>query len=158
MEVITSKKLNAMADNSEFFAVRKVDGKVRNIDPHSKKPRDSLPYIGDNIAVYADYREITPGDAFPEKQKGKTKLDHFEKRIDFPVGFFNPNFQPVVICSIGAKHGAISKVTSVIRSITFAGFNISILEHSTSHFTESMPYFISFIAMGVKGGPLDALI
>lgn len=151
LEVISSSKLNDMVANDQFLWNRKVAGAVRNIDP-SGEERASPRYIKENLVVCAGYKEFRPGAAFPREQvDGVDKVvPVFEREFKFPKDFFDPEFRPVVVCSIGTKRG-IRKITWTLKNISASRFTVVIREHSKNlNFESDMEYFINWIAFGVR--------
>jgi hypothetical protein len=150
LEVIKSSKLNDMVNNDEFLLRRKVSGAVRNID-RDGNPRAVPRYLKEGLVMCAGYNEFTPGASFPEDSKdGKRKVTPvFEREFKFPKGTFDPEFKPIVICTVGTKNG-IRKITWTIKTVSSSRFVITIRELAASeNFERDMEYFINWIAMGV---------
>lgn len=153
LEVISSKKLNDMVENDKFLWRRKISGSVRNIGPNGQE-RAIPRYIKENLVLCAGYKEFTPGTKFPKEQvKGVDKIvPVFERSFNFPNGLFDPEFTPIVVCSVGVKTG-IRKITYTIKDVRASMFTVSIRElDSTKNFERDMNYFINWIAFGVKLG------
>lgn len=147
-EKLTTAKLNQLADNGDYLNQRKIEGALRNTSP-DKTPRGGIKNIRDNLAMYAEYKEISPAGSFPEEQVDKKVAATFTVNISFPQGFFNPAFLPVVVASVGVKSG-IKNLVYTIKNISASGFNIQVRELTNQNFTDNMEYFVSYIAIGVK--------
>lgn len=150
LEQITSAKLNGMVANQQFLKDRKVAGALRNID-QAGNPRQSLKWVRDNLGVCSGYHEFSPGSEFPDAQTEGTKNVKavFTKEFKFPNGFFDPEFTPTVVFSIGVKQG-LKKITYSLKSVSSGRFSVSIRDLSPNlNFTQGMDYFICYMAMGV---------
>lgn len=172
LEQLEAKKLQLMAENVEYFDNRKVESVIQNIDPDRNNHRNNNKHLKDNIVIYGEYREFQPGDDFPEQNKkgkdssksgGKNKkndkkgkntpdaADKFEKVVEFPRDLFDHHYQPMVFSSLGAGSGASSKVTHVIRHLKPDHFSFTVLdENDESSFLENSPFFLNYIAIGVR--------
>lgn len=151
LDVISSSKLNDMVDNAEFLMDRKVGGLISNIAPNGNI-RNSPRYIRENIVVNAGFRKFTPGKKFPKEQlDGKKKVvPVFEKEFFFPRNFFDPEFTPMVMCSIGVVTG-VRAITWTLTDVSNVSFTVKIREFSEDiNFERDMEYFINWIAIGVK--------
>lgn len=150
LEQLTSKKMQSLAANFDYLYSRKNGIQLKNINPVTQHPANNPPVVSSNIGFVAEYRDISPGDAFPETQT-ETTLDDFSKVVKFPSGYFDNNYEPIIIASIGAKYGAIRRVVHQVTSISSEGFTYKVVDSSTSSiFTEGMPFFLTYMAFGVK--------
>jgi hypothetical protein len=148
-EEVTSEKLNKMIDNDKYLADYKSSGAILNQSPDGS-PRGGRSILNENLAMYAEYVEFSPGSGFPGDAKKKNVSAQFEKRINFPPDFFDPEFLPVIVSTIGVRNG-LPRIGHVVRNLSSHGFDVIIREHSnTNNFTKNDVYFISYVVMGVK--------
>ena len=154
---ITSSKLNQMINNSEYLHGTKISPYLRNVNPSTKTPDNFIQYLTDKVGLYADYVEVNPDSSMFKRadDSDDSAPVNFTVFLDFPDGFFNPDFQPVVIANAGSKNaatnGAIRKIWGVLKKVRNSGFSYMIHEYSqTESFTSLDTYFVSFIAVGVR--------
>lgn len=156
-ERLTSSKLDSLAKNYNYLKNRKLKGFLTNRDPITRQIRTNPQFLQNNLVVYGEYRDISPGDSFPEKQGEGPTTESFEKSISFPPNLFAPGFEPVVVSCLGTKPGGLLKASHYTKNISHNGFVVGVLdEDGSNHFLEGMPFFLNFIAIGVNNTQIDS--